>query len=112
MRMTNRPGVTGNNATRSVLTAALCAGAALSATGAQANVTISSQPTQNMACSSDVCAPTAKSAVLNIGDVEADLASGNVSVTTTGAGVEADNIDVKSALSWGGTNTLSSLHRY
>ena len=86
--------------------------AGVAATGAQANVTISSQPTQNMTCSSGLCAPTAKSAVLNVGDLETDLATGNVTVTTTGAGIEADNLNVKSPLSWATANTLAlAAHR-
>jgi hypothetical protein len=59
----------------------------LMATAAHAAIAISSAPTQNMSCSNGVCAPTAKSAVLNVGDLETDLGAGNVTVTTTGAPV-------------------------
>lgn len=82
---------------------------AASATGsfANADVTISSDATQNMSCSGGVCAPTAMNAVLNVGDLEALLASGNVTVTTTGSGVEATNLDVTAALSWSSSSALA-----
>jgi len=86
-----------------------CAAALLSAAGTQAAVTISSATTTNMTCGNGVCAPTAKNAVLNVGDLETLLASGDVTVTTTGAGVQAGDIDVKSALSWSSTGALSLL---
>jgi hypothetical protein len=86
---------------------ALGAAALCSTTVAQAAVTISSQPTQNMTCASGICAPTAKDAVLNVGDLEMLLASGNVTVTTTGTGVQAGDIDIKSALSWSSAGMLS-----
>src|SRR5205814_3708361 len=60
----------------------------------------------NMSCSNGVCEPTAKNAVLNAGDLETLLASGNVSVTTTGTGVEAKNIDIKTAVSWSTASAL------
>jgi hypothetical protein len=81
--------------------------AALLATSARAEVAVSAQPTQNMSCSNGVCAPTAKSAILNLGDLETLLASGNVTVTTTGAGVQAGDIHVSSALAWSSLNVLS-----
>jgi len=51
---------------------------------AHATVTISAQATQNMNCSAGACAPTATKAVLNGGDLETLLSSGDVTVTTTG----------------------------
>jgi hypothetical protein len=60
-----------------------------------------------MSCTGGICAPTAKDAVLNAGDLETLLASGNVTVTTTGAGVEAQNIDLRVPLSWSSTAALS-----
>jgi len=60
-----------------------------------------------MTCSGGVCAPTAKNAVLNVGDLETLLASGNVTVTTTGTGVQASDIDVKAALNWSSPGALS-----
>jgi hypothetical protein len=76
-------------------------------TAAQADVTISTAATQNMSCSGGVCGPTAKKAVLNVGDLETMLASGNVEVTTTGSGVQADNIVVDDALSWSAASALT-----
>jgi hypothetical protein len=79
----------------------------LFAPAAQADVTISTAATHNMACSAGVCSPTASSAVLNAGDLETLLASGNVEVTTTGSsGVQADNIDVTAALGWSNQSML------
>jgi hypothetical protein len=73
---------------------------------AQANVVISSAATANMSCSGGVCAPTAKNAVLNVGDLENLLASGNVEVTTTGSGSQADSIEVDAPLTWSSLSTL------
>jgi hypothetical protein len=82
---------------------------ALAATAAHATVTISSAATTNMTCSGGVCAPTATKAVLNVGDLETLLASGNVTVTTTGTGVQASDIDVKATLGWSSSGALSLL---
>jgi hypothetical protein len=88
--------------------AALIVIPALLAMGAaRADVTISSSATANMTCSGGVCAPTAKNAVLNVGDLQSLLASGSAMVTTTGAGIQANNIDIDTALSWSSNNTLS-----
>ena len=78
------------------------------ATTASADVTISTDTTQNMTCSGGICAPTASSAVLNVNDLENLLASGNVEVTTTGSGgVQANNIDIEAALTWSTASALS-----
>jgi len=74
---------------------------------AHAAVTISTAVTQNMTCLDGVCAPTATEAVLNVGDLENLLASSNVAVTTTGAGVESDNLVVSAGLSWSNSNSLT-----
>ena len=74
---------------------------------AHAAVTISSAGTQNMSCSNGVCVPTANAAVLNVGDLESLLASGNVEVTTTGSGVQADDIVIKAPLTWSSSNALA-----
>ncbi|HEX4158825.1 MAG TPA: hypothetical protein VHY79_10135 [Rhizomicrobium sp.] len=95
---------------RSTRNIAILAGiaAALAAAGAaNADVVISSAATSSMACSNGVCAPTAKDATLNVTDLENLLASGNVKVTTTGSGVQANNITVGTPLSWSATNTLA-----
>lgn len=75
---------------------------------AHADVTISSSATLNMTCSGGVCAPTATKAVLNVSDLENLLASGNVTVTTTGSGgVQANDIDERAVLSWSSSSNLS-----
>ncbi len=75
---------------------------------AQAAVTISSAPTQNLSCSDGVCAPTAATANLNTGDLENLLASSNVEVTTTGSGgVQATDIVVADGFSWATTSLLT-----
>jgi hypothetical protein len=86
---------------------AAAAALALAAAPVHAAVTISSAATQNMSCSGGICAPTARSAVLNSGDLVNLLASGNLTVTTTGSGVQAHDIRVSSALSWASSSTLS-----
>lgn len=74
---------------------------------AHADVVISSGTTENMTCAAGICAPTARDAVLNVGDLENLLASGNAEVTTTGAGVQAKNVAFKAALSWSNSSTLT-----
>jgi hypothetical protein len=64
--------------------AALTVALLLFAPAAQAAVTISSGATQNMTCSNGTCAPTAKSAVLNVSDLEGFLASGSVTLRAPG----------------------------
>ncbi len=86
---------------------AATAALALAAAPAHAVVTISSAATQNMSCSNGVCAPTASSAVLNAGDLESLLASGNATVTTTGQGVQAHDIDIKAPLTWSSSSVLT-----
>ena len=81
--------------------------ACLAATGAPAAVEISADPTQNMSCSGGVCSPTASDAVLNAGDLTAMLASGAVTVTTTGSGVEANDIRVSAPFSWASASALT-----
>jgi hypothetical protein len=73
---------------------------------ADAAVTISSKATKNMSCSAGICQPTATSAVLNAGDLETMLASGNATVTTTGSGVQANDIVIAAKLSWSASNAL------
>ena len=85
-----------------VLAATLTFGAAANAT-----VTISSRQTQNMNCSGGVCSPTATKAVLNVGDLQNMLASGNVEVITTASGVEASDIELATALAWSSGATLT-----
>jgi GLUG motif-containing protein len=74
---------------------------------AHADVAISADPTSNMSCSGGVCTPTAADAVLNVSDLESYLASGSLEVTTTGSGVQANNIDVTAPFAWSAANTLT-----
>jgi len=89
---------------------ALSAALMLSAGGAEAAVTISTAATQNMSCAGGVCTPTSADAVLNVTDLETLLAAGNLKVTTTGSGVQAEDIVVEGAFSWssGGTSSRST----
>jgi hypothetical protein len=54
-----------------------------------------------------MCSPTAADAVLNVQDLEAVLASGNATVTTTGTIVQATNIHVDARFTWSASNTLT-----
>ncbi len=85
----------------------LATASAFNAATAQAAVTISSGPTSNMTCSAGVCTPTAADAVLNAGDLEGLLASGNLKVTTTGARVQANDIRIAAPIAWSSATTLS-----
>ena len=73
----------------------------------QASIAISTGTTQNMSCSGGVCKPTATNAVLNTNDLEVLLESGNATVTTTGSGVQADNIVVAAAVTWTASTSLT-----
>jgi len=88
------------------LTALAALAALVAAVPAQADVVISPVATQNMSCSGGVCAPTATNAVLNVTDLENLLASGNVTVTTTGTGVQANDVEVDAPLTWSSASTL------
>jgi hypothetical protein len=74
---------------------------------AHAAVTISSGPTKNISCAGDVCAPTAVDAVLNAGDLETMLASGNLTITTTGSSVQAKDIRVDASVAWANSAALT-----
>jgi hypothetical protein len=84
------------------LSCALLASIALSSAPVSAAVVISTAATQNMNCSGGLCAPTAKNAVLNVGDLTSMLASGDVEVST-GAGLLAakvEDIVVDAGFNW------------
>ncbi|HEX3429593.1 MAG TPA: GLUG motif-containing protein [Rhizomicrobium sp.] len=89
------------------LTGFCAAGLAVVAGNAQAEIAISSAATQNMSCTAGMCTPTAAKAVLNVGDLETLLASGNVSVETAGNGVQAASIKVSAGLTWSSTHVLT-----
>src|SRR5579862_4711901 len=74
---------------------------------AQADLSISSKPTQNVDCSGGVCTPTAKNAVLNVGDLTGMLASGDVTVQTGDGNQTAAGIDIVTGFSWTSTNRLT-----
>ena len=74
---------------------------------ADAQIIVSTGATQNMSCSDDVCEPTAASAVLNVGDLENLLASGNLEITTTGSGVQANDIQIAEPFSCSSANSLT-----
>ncbi len=78
-------------------------------TSALAAVTISNAQTQNMNCSGGVCTPTSADAVLNVGDLTAMLASGNVDVTTGSGSLaqEVDDIVVAAGFEWTGASALT-----
>jgi hypothetical protein len=76
---------------------------------AHAAVTIASAATQNMSCTSGVCTPTAKKAVLNVGDLTTMLGSGNVTVNT-GTGTlaqQVQNIVVSASFNWANASSLT-----
>src|SRR5262249_30191620 len=68
---------------------------------------ISNDPTQNMNCSGGVCSPTAPDAVLNVGDLEAMLASGDLTVAAGGGHHTTANIIVADGFSWTNTSRLT-----
>jgi len=73
-------------------------------TAARADIVISSAATSNVTCASGVCTPSAPDAVLNVGDLETMLASGNVKLAAAGEPVD---VDVAASLSWVSTSTLT-----
>jgi hypothetical protein len=81
---------------------------ACGATACYADVVISSKPTANMQCGDGLCEPTAPKAVLNTGDLQNNIAEfGNMTVETTGNGVEANNIVVEAKFASPGSTTLN-----
>jgi hypothetical protein len=88
----------------SVTLSTLCA-----ATPTHAAVTISTAATSNMSCVSGVCTPTAKKAVLNVGDLTTMLGSGNV-VVNTGSGTLAQQVKdivVSASFNWANASSLT-----
>jgi hypothetical protein len=76
----------------------------LLSTAAHATVVISNGATQHMSCSAGVCAPTAKNAVLNAGDLQGMLAASDVKVVT---GSGATDIHVTAPVSWTSASRLT-----
>jgi hypothetical protein len=75
---------------------------------AHADLSISSKPTQNMSCEAGVCTATAPKAVLNVGDLQAMLASGDVSVMP---GQLARDIDIVAPVSWASSRLTLDAYR-
>jgi hypothetical protein len=71
---------------------------------AQADLSISSKPTKNVACAAGVCTATAKGANLNATDLANMLAAGDTTVKTGGGAL---TIQVEAALSWTSANRLT-----
>lgn len=71
---------------------------------ARADLSLSSEPTQNVSCSGGVCASTAKSANLNIDDLTSMLQAGDLTVETGGG---AKTIQVLDGFSWTSGSRLS-----
>ena len=69
-----------------------------------ADLKISADPTENIACAAGTCTSTAKNAVPNVGDLAGMLAAGNIVVKSTS---KAGSIEISSAVSWTSGNRLS-----
>ncbi len=65
---------------------------------------ISTSPTSNMTCSKGVCAATAKTAILNVTDLQNYLATANLKVTT---GTKTVDISVQTPVTWVSSNMLT-----
>jgi hypothetical protein len=92
-----------------VLVFVLAAGMFFSMETAFAAVTVSTAATANMNCSGGNCAPTAKNAVLNVNDLTALLANGNVQLSTgTGSlAQQVKDIVISGAFNWASANSLT-----
>lgn len=77
---------------------------AASVTMSYGSVMISTGATQNISCSSGVCTPTARKAVLNVNDLASMLASGNVTISSRSV---AQDIVVEASLSWTSSSALT-----
>ena len=76
----------------------------LAAQASTSALLISSSATTDVTCLNGTCKATASDAVLNVGELQTLLASGNVTVTT---GSAADDIKITAALSWAAGSTLA-----
>ncbi|HTT98092.1 MAG TPA: GLUG motif-containing protein [Rhizomicrobium sp.] len=80
------------------------AAAILDASAANAAIEISTKPTANMNCSGGVCMPTARKAVLNVTDLAAMLATGDVTIKSDAS---SKDIEIDAALSWTSAQRLT-----
>lgn len=79
--------------------------AALAVAGtAHAGIVISGKPTQNMTCSGGVCSATAAKAFLNVDDLEAMLAGGDVSVASDSV---SGDIRIDAQVRWAQSSRLT-----
>jgi hypothetical protein len=76
----------------------------LLATASSAAINVSTQATQNMSCSAGVCSATAQKAYLNVNDVTAMLAAGDLKVAT---GSRTEDIHVEAPFSWTSNSSLT-----
>jgi hypothetical protein len=76
-------------------------------TGTQAAITISKHQSENMNCTNNVCSPTATNAILSVAAIDNLLAFGSVTITTTGAGVQANDIAVTAPFKWSASTSLT-----
>lgn len=84
---------------------ALATLAVLAAPPAHATLDLSGKPTSNMSCNAGTCVAVADDAVLNVDDLAAMLAAGDLRVDTEGANLQ--DIVVASPVSWSSTHALS-----
>jgi hypothetical protein len=77
------------------------------ASPALADISISKHPTQNMSCGGGVCIPTAKNAVLNVGDLTKMLASGDLTVQTGNGDDTTAGITIVDSFSWTNSSRLT-----
>ena len=73
-------------------------------TAAHGAVVISGAATKHMNCSAGVCAPSAKNAVLNAGELQTMLAASDVTITTGSGALE---IGIAAPVTWASANRLT-----
>ncbi|HEY1709646.1 MAG TPA: hypothetical protein VGG10_15365 [Rhizomicrobium sp.] len=86
------------------IAAAVFLSASLCATAAQAALVVSKDPTSNVQCMSGTCSATAANAVLNVAELESQLAS---SAVTIQPGATAGDIVVGADLKWSSPSALT-----
>src|SRR5580765_7140569 len=79
-------------------------GLVLACSTAQADLSISNKPTENMNCNAGVCTATAQKAVPNVSELQAMLGNGDVTVKT---GALAKDIEITQPLTWSSTSRLT-----
>jgi hypothetical protein len=89
---------------RTKIFAATALALAASAAPVQAYVSISTDASSRIVCTSGVCTPTAKNAVLNVGDLQGMLGAGDVTIDTANG---AQSISVAAPLAWSSAHRLT-----